>query len=168
VRSHAFPPPSHRKVLTLRLDSAHGKSVFLLDGLKKSENDVEFYFREWCYKDLNVSTHDSNSEPFLPLFPSSVSSCANRVPFSTAAKASIYSTKDGKVTQAFNDHSGNSTDTLNGKKVDKKDDDKKKDDGKKNNGKKDDYGKKDDGKGNGKKRRALLGSLNLSPFPPSY
>jgi hypothetical protein len=100
-------------------------------------------------------------------FSSLLRSCTDPDSLSTAAKASIYSTKDGKVTQAFNDHSGNSTDTLNGKKVGKKDDDKKKNDAKKKDDGKDNYGKKDDGKGNGKKRRALLGSSDLSPFSTS-
>ncbi|GAA5883471.1 hypothetical protein JCM8547_005210, partial [Rhodosporidiobolus lusitaniae] len=38
---------------------------FFFDSFKKDENDVEFYYREFCYKDFSFDKHDENgASPF--------------------------------------------------------------------------------------------------------
>jgi hypothetical protein len=47
--------------------SDYGKDVYLFDGLRKDENDVEFYFKEFCYKSVNIDSHDEKgSSPSFP------------------------------------------------------------------------------------------------------
>ncbi|GAA5921073.1 hypothetical protein JCM6882_006329, partial [Rhodosporidiobolus microsporus] len=39
-----------------------GTDVFIFDGFLKDAEDVEFYFREFCYKDFNFDAHKENVE----------------------------------------------------------------------------------------------------------
>jgi hypothetical protein len=49
-----FPSPS----ADFPRSADYGKDVYLFDGLRKDENDVEFYYKEFCYKSVNIDSHD--------------------------------------------------------------------------------------------------------------
>ncbi|BGO97305.1 hypothetical protein RTBOTA2_001933 [Rhodotorula toruloides] len=53
----AFTVKYQKEVLVA--DKADGK-VYLADGTRKDENNVEFYYEEFCYKQYKVDQHDAD------------------------------------------------------------------------------------------------------------
>ncbi|GAA5957207.1 hypothetical protein JCM10213_009160 [Rhodosporidiobolus nylandii] len=46
----------------VKIRDDYGKDVFIFDGFKKDENDVESYYREFCYKDFKFKKHNKEAE----------------------------------------------------------------------------------------------------------
>ncbi|BGP37484.1 hypothetical protein JCM10450v2_001390 [Rhodotorula kratochvilovae] len=52
----AGSPPRDETLVT----DKEGSTVFLSDGIKRDFEDVEFYYEEWCYKQVKAREHDKD------------------------------------------------------------------------------------------------------------
>ncbi|GAA6043721.1 hypothetical protein JCM8097_000490 [Rhodosporidiobolus ruineniae] len=119
------------------IKDVHGNNVFVLDGLKKMTDDTQFYFREFCYKDLNItkhqdSTNDANQlkikdgklESYDELDPNSVDlskAAEDRKAADQSAKSSRFARRalgDLGSGLGFDDNFGSSTSSFGGSGAD--------------------------------------------------
>ncbi|BGP18888.1 hypothetical protein JCM10213_003013 [Rhodosporidiobolus nylandii] len=59
-----FADVENHKVLfekEIKIQDDYGKDVYVNDGYKKDENNVLFYFKEFCYKDFNFAEHNEET-----------------------------------------------------------------------------------------------------------
>ena len=60
---------AHALTSSLSALAANGKTVFLSDGLKKSYDDVEYYYEEFCYKKVKARQRSNDGASTLALLP---------------------------------------------------------------------------------------------------